>query len=151
MATVEQGTFRIPWNWPEVAGVFVGGCVERGVGSSFRHQGHAHTSRKDAHHGWICVRSIRRVITDSGKPTTLMLHEYAHIITGQGHTARWAKVLSNLGAPAEAKRCRARYSNRHRHIWSAWERHPQNDRDLHRCTTCKLAEVRFDWQVAASD
>lgn len=92
--------------------VFVGGCVERGEGSSFRAMAHAHNdSRHDENFGWICVRSTYRVLTDSGKPTTLMLHEIAHVLTpNEGHTAKWAACLSGLGAPGEAKRVRARYA-----------------------------------------
>lgn len=149
MAQVEQGGFEIPWDWPEVAGIFVGGCIERGVGSSFRAQAHAHTSKQDEHRGWICVRSGKRVTTDSGKPTTLMLHEYAHIITGQGHTAKWAEVLTRLGAPAEAKRCRDRYAKRHRHEWTDWWENGTNMRHR-KCLTCDMHMGQFIPEVTSA-
>lgn len=91
--------------------VFVGGCVERGVGSSFRRQAHAHNHKRDPRYGWICVRSPKRLKTPSGKPSTLMYHEYAHmLVPNQGHTAKWAEVLTSLGHPAEARRCRPKDS-----------------------------------------
>lgn len=63
-----------------VAGVYVGGCVQRGPGSSFRAMAHTHTKANDAYRGWICVRSAKRVLTASGRPTRLLLHEAAHVL-----------------------------------------------------------------------
>lgn len=94
-----------------IAGIFVGGCVERGVGSSFRASAHAHNHTNDKDYGWICIRSQKRVLTPSGQPSTLLLHEYAHILTpNQGHTAKWRECLTKLGRPAEAQRYVARYT-----------------------------------------
>jgi hypothetical protein len=50
---------------PELLGIFVGGCIERGVGSRFRHQAHAHCHPKDAHKGWVCVLSHRRLYSQT--------------------------------------------------------------------------------------
>lgn len=91
--------------------VFVGGCVERGVGSSFRHQAHAHNYKEDENFGWICFRSIKRIghyeivnyangceifIT---KPSQLVLHEVAHILApNQYHTKTWLNRYIELGA-----------------------------------------------------
>jgi hypothetical protein len=111
--TVERGVFTIPdhWEWPDaVAGVFVGGCVDRGVGSSFRHQAHAHNylppdprtdPRLCANPGWICVRSVHRLYVTGGTgPSRLMMHELAHILTpGHGHDDRWRAVMRDLGQP----------------------------------------------------
>lgn len=100
------GFNRVPDEMPEIEGLFIGGCVQRGVGSSFRRQAHAHNHPDDETYGWVCVRSPKRVLTPSGKPSALMYHEYAHILTPkQGHTIKWAKTLANLGHPAEARRC----------------------------------------------
>lgn len=73
--------------------VFIGGCVDDGVGSSFRRKAHAHNSTRDFNFGWLCFRSIRRigqyhqVANDDNtitiiidKPSRLLLHEYAHIL-----------------------------------------------------------------------
>lgn len=103
----EWGERPVPFDWPEVAGLFVGGCVERGAGSSFRAQAHAHTA--GSHKGWICVRAHRRIYGQTrnefggwvatGRPSRLMWHEYAHILAGQGHTDRWRAVMRELGQP----------------------------------------------------
>jgi len=79
---------------------FVGGCVERGDGSSFRRKAHAHNGeRSDPYFGWICIRSHRRVLTPRGQPSRLVWHEVAHILTRQGHTARWREMAVALGVP----------------------------------------------------
>jgi hypothetical protein len=75
---------------PEVKGVFVGGCVARGVGSRFRAKAHAHTS--GAHVGWICFLSAKRLTC-----RMLCLHELAHIVTKEGHTKRWREFLLQIG------------------------------------------------------
>lgn len=118
---VEYGYFEVS-GMPEVKGVFVGGCVERGIGSSFRRQAHAHTDKADRYRGWICVRSANRVLTDSGNPTTLMMHEYAHILCGHGHghDALWRETISRLGHPAEAKRVQKMYC-KHKDAQMQWE------------------------------
>lgn len=103
---ITYGFNRVPAEMPEIRGLFVGGCVERGVGSSFRRLAHAHNHRGDEFYGWVCVRSPKRVLTASGKPTTLMYHEYAHILTpNHGHDAKWAATLASLGYPSAAKQC----------------------------------------------
>lgn len=71
-------------------GVFVGGCVARGDGSSFRAKAHAHTTGQ--YQGWICIRRPDRL-----EDRMLMLHELAHIITGEGHTDRWRACLERIG------------------------------------------------------
>lgn len=85
---------------PEVAGVFVGGCVDRGDGSSFRAAAHAHTDEPNK--GWVCVRSPRRLRTAAGGPSQVMLHELAHVLTGDGHTDRWRAMARSLGYRVQA-------------------------------------------------
>lgn len=75
---------------PEVKGVFVGGCVARGVGSRFRSKAHAHIHGE--HRGWICYLVARRL-----KSRLLNLHELAHIVTREGHTKRWREYLLQIG------------------------------------------------------
>jgi hypothetical protein len=75
---------------PEVRGVFVGGCVERGVGSRFRAKAHAHFA--GPHRGWICFLSAKWLHVRA-----LWLHELAHVVTREGHTARWRLFLLQIG------------------------------------------------------
>ena len=65
--------------WP-VQGVFVGGSVSRGIGSSFRAMAHTHTRPEHGFEGWICVRSAKRLLTASEQPTRILLHEVAHVL-----------------------------------------------------------------------
>ena len=106
--------FLSPSNWKEVRGIFVGGCVERGEGSSFRAKAHAHSRTKyPAYFGWICVRSLKRigkyVINEDGTleiitPSQLLWHEYAHILTpNHGHDDVWRKKMKELGQPLRAQ------------------------------------------------
>lgn len=76
-------------------GVFLGGCIERGDGSSFRARAHAHIVGD--RQGWICVRGRKRLMTKTGKPSNTMLHELAHLISLQGHTDKFREVLRSLG------------------------------------------------------
>ena len=76
-------------------GVFVGGCVAHGDGARFMAKAHAHTS--GPHTGWICVLSAKRL-----QCAPLMLHELAHIITGDGHTDRWRTALLAIGGTLDA-------------------------------------------------
>ena len=97
-------------NFPEFpqAKVFVGGCVECGVGSSFRAKAHAHNQPNTSHFGWICVRSPKRLRMTDSKPSMLMLHEYAHILTPtHWHDDVWRAKVRELGGRIqwhEAKR-----------------------------------------------
>ena len=80
-------------------GTFVGGCIERGEGSSFRRKAHAHCFGQDKHMGWICVRSPKRLYNKAGGASFLMWHEMAHIITHDGHGRRfymWLREHSTI-------------------------------------------------------
>ncbi len=79
-------------------GIFVGGCIKRGDGSSFRSKAHAHNYHRYPNFGWICVRSAKRLRTPSGKPSILMLEELAHILTpNHPHDDTWRKKVRELG------------------------------------------------------
>ena len=101
-------------------GVFLAGCVDRGDGSSFRRKAHAHTGGNNK--GWICVRSRHRLMGTSGKPSLLMWHELAHLISRQGHTAKWRDTMRQLCGRTDysEKKMRRRYPNRYRS--SNWNR-----------------------------
>lgn len=78
-------------------GVFLGGCAERGDGSSFRRKGHYHWEGPKAN--WICIRSRKRLMTRTGKPSELMLHELAHgFAPKQWHSKTFRKKLKELKA-----------------------------------------------------
>jgi hypothetical protein len=91
MPIVDYPAFK---QYPQFKGLFVGGCVDRGDGSSFRRKAHAHTDNPNE--GWICVRSMKR-IGDVNKPNMLMLHEVAHLISGHGHDDVWRKAAKAIG------------------------------------------------------
>jgi hypothetical protein len=76
---------------PEVRGLFLGGCVGKGL--STRHlRGSAHAHTGGEYDGWICFRSPMHL--DSRH---VRLHELAHILTRQGHTRRWRACLLAIG------------------------------------------------------
>lgn len=95
---MRAGPNPAPRQFPACAGVFVGGCVSRGIGSSFRAKAHAHTSKHDRPY-WICVRSLARVYNADGSLSALLWHEYAHILIDEGHTAKWRAKMIELGQP----------------------------------------------------
>ena len=110
-AFYRRATVAVPLTMPQMKGIFLGGCVCRGVGSSFRAQAHAHNSRKDEFFGWVCFRSIKRlgevvlVECDDGtteiqivKPGKVLIHEWAHLLVpDEGHTDRWRAKMKELG------------------------------------------------------
>lgn len=79
-----------------VVGIFVGGCVVRGDGSSFRRRAHAHAHQGDLSQGWVCIRSPKRLwVNGTGKPSTLLWHEAGHIWRRswtEAQVAGWARV-----------------------------------------------------------
>lgn len=95
MNTQEKVSGHIEFHeMPEIK-VFVGGCVKRGVGSSFRRKAHAHVIGENK--GFVCVRSWKRLRSANGKPSQLMIHEYAHILTGHGHDDVWRAKMKEVG------------------------------------------------------
>ena len=77
-------------------GIFVGGCIERKEGSSFRAKAHAHLVKHKGKYskygGWICIRSAKRL-----SQINLLRHELAHIIVGQGHTKKFYECVRRIG------------------------------------------------------
>lgn len=110
-ALYRRASVAVPHSMPQIKGIFLGGCVAKGVGSSFRAQAHAHNHKDDPHCGWVCFRSIKRlgkyemVEQDDGtalitisKPGSTLIHEWAHILVpNQGHTDRWRAKMRELG------------------------------------------------------
>lgn len=82
-------------------GVFVGGCVERGDGSSFRRKAHAHPDEKQRNHshpGWICVRSTKRLyVSGTERPSLLMWHELSHLfVPYEYHGPNFKRMMRRL-------------------------------------------------------
>lgn len=106
MPIIEFEEFK---QYPDFKGIFVGGCVERGNGSSFRAKAHAHCLDIDVYYGWICVRSAKRLRMNNGNPSILMLHELAHLLTKElYHNDKWRRKNKELGGWIE-KRYRKRW------------------------------------------
>lgn len=113
--TVTMMTIAPPTDWHEVKGISAGVCVADG--KKFSRRAHAHSVRADTHFGWICVladptgslsktrygilapmsgRDEAQVI----KPSRLLWHEYAHILTpGHWHDDAWRRKMKELGQP----------------------------------------------------
>ena len=85
---------------PLCRGLFVGGCVARGVGSSFRAAAHTHNDPSDPWYGWICFRAAKRIMDYFRPvPSPLLWHEYAHLMApGEGHGPRWKTACATLTA-----------------------------------------------------
>jgi len=92
--------------------VFVGGCVERGDGSSFRAKAHAHCYPSDKHRNWVCIRSAKRLLTPAGLPSLLLWEEIAHCLIpfSNGHNATFYRKLKELSGvmPKHGKQVVAR-------------------------------------------
>lgn len=99
----EPGLFRIPahWNWPsKVPAIWVGGCTRMG-GTGWpvpESAAHSHLEVGPAKN-WICVLNPEHVYSHDERdlPNPVVIHELGHVITGQAHSATWAKVVRNWG------------------------------------------------------
>lgn len=84
---------------PGVKGVYVGGCVARGLGSiGGLAYAHAHLRPRDSWRGWVCFQHPNDMKRKSAR-----MHELAHILTGEGHTRRWRETMHYLGQPVPPK------------------------------------------------
>ena len=86
------------------AKIFIGGCIERGEGSSIRRSGHAHNDNRDPNFGAICIKGKTHHLLrlHNGEPTNLLKHEYAHILcNNQGHTLKFFLCLYAIGGYIE--------------------------------------------------
>lgn len=74
---------------PEIKGVCVRGCISNH--NNIKHEiAHAHLEGDCK--GWLCFHYKEGL---SNK--FVCLHELAHILTKQGHTAKWRETLLDLG------------------------------------------------------
>lgn len=103
-------------DYHELKGIFLGGCVERGVGSSFHYAAHAHCCWPPSDNrseraamtrkwfGWICIRKPERVSEHD-----LMMHELAHLLTSdRRHDDGFRAMAVKLGGSFRPKRARPR-------------------------------------------
>ena len=91
-----------------IRGIYVGGCVdERNSWSVWESaRSHAHNASKSEWLGWICVLKPEDVLTPSGRPTAVMMHELAHLLCpDQKHSRAWKRAVTELGAGQEIERC----------------------------------------------
>ena len=134
-------------------GTFVGGCIERGDGSSFRSRAHAHCFGSDLYKGWICVRSHKRLRMANGKPSMLMLHEMAHILTpNHWHDDCWREKVRELGG--RISRWETKEYHRQRGYGQHKRRCPVTAKERQVAVaeeTKKESEVRQEVQVATKD
>lgn len=90
-------------------GVFAGGCIAGTEAVYWRNtDGHAHVDLEDPWQGWICVADPTKVLTPKGNPSTLLLHELAHLLTGQSHGKAFQAACTVLGIPREGEHYRRR-------------------------------------------
>lgn len=108
----EIGIKPVPADMPGVKGVYVGGCVNRGVGRlSLKTScpvAHAHNDRRDEHFGWVCFQTPSYF-----KDEAIRLHELAHINTpGHGHDDTWRSEMTRLGQIILPRYRRRQYKKR---------------------------------------
>jgi hypothetical protein len=85
-------------------GVYVGdGCVTGADPLEWLAiKAHAHVA-DDPWAGWICIADRDQVLTGTGRPTHLLIHELAHISTNTTkHDRRWRDEATRMGARREA-------------------------------------------------
>ncbi len=116
----DAGPQPVPDDMPGVVGIFVGGCVKTGPGIiDPRHTGarviNAHAHTRDEFRGWICYRSPE--VYRSPRYERTRWHEYAHLLSGEGHTEKWRQAMRLLGQPIPD-----RYARRARRKPSSAER-----------------------------
>lgn len=108
-----RGIKRAPTELIEISGIIIGSCIEHQgprFGRGFNGEvAHAHTGSGRLL-GWICYQSP--TIFYDPQWECVFWHEYAHVVANQGHTAKWRKVLQDLGEPnfpeyLPRTRCRA--------------------------------------------
>jgi len=94
-------------DYPEVWGIYVGmGCVSAESPLEWRGiWAHAHNDVEDEWYGWLCFDKPSRVLTKTGRPTQVLLHEIAHLrVPGQHHTKKWRQTLTLMGGRREAEK-----------------------------------------------
>lgn len=74
---------------PEIKGVCISGCISNH--NNIKHEiAHAHLDGDCK--GWVCFR-----YQEALNNKLVCLHELAHVLTKQGHTAKWRETLLDLG------------------------------------------------------
>lgn len=90
----------LPWA-DLVKGVCLGGCVEDGdmgcMGLAHADVlAHTHLHAAYPRYGYLCFAQWRR------PHTMVVLHELAHLITGEGHTRKWRRTVLELGGTLDS-------------------------------------------------
>jgi len=97
------GPITVPEDMPGVAGIFLGGCILTGPGTSLHRNcrvggvlAHAHIG-SCSERGWICYSNPNHWSDPDHQSTKW--HEYAHILANRGHDERWRKAMERLNQP----------------------------------------------------
>lgn len=106
-AEIETRVIPCPFDWPEVAGIHIGACVDdEGGWACPTVIAHAHNKRVDRWFGFICVRLSEGQLFATPmpgrgpRPSRVAWHERAHLLTpGHGHDDAWRRVMRELGQP----------------------------------------------------
>lgn len=129
---------------PLVAGVSVGKCEATGRPVGGRLFAHAHFTTCRRAPGWICYRSAA-TLADA----ETALHELAHIISGEGHTKRFRRILRELGGDMThwSERERTAAKGPVRHSWEAIYPNPKAaGYSYGRCRRCGVTRHgMFPW------
>jgi hypothetical protein len=89
-------------------GIFVGGCVdERGAWRLWEDaRSHAHNGHDDPWRGWVCILDPKDVLTPTGKMTSTLAHEVAHLMCKDHfHSRAWKREITKMGYGSEIARC----------------------------------------------
>lgn len=82
----------------EIKGFYIGKtCLFDGHKIKERAHAHIPSDKGGRCVGWICIRDGQYLWTINNKPSMLLLHEVAHILSDSGHNKKWRETYHKLG------------------------------------------------------